>query len=69
MTPYTNIPFKTKKEFKTYLNQEIGPIIDPTPFETKTYTNYSGPIVGPSPQNRKWYATITVKDGILTKVV
>jgi hypothetical protein len=25
-------------------------------------------VVGPSPYERKWYATVTVRDGVITKV-
>ena len=68
MTPYLTPPFATKKALKAHKSNPVT-LIDPTPFGDKSLTNYTGPIVGPGPYDRKYYATVTVINGILTKVV
>ena len=59
--------FKTKKELKAAIGEK------PRFLETSMFGNeYTGDgkytIVGPSPTVRKWYATVTVTDGLIAKV-
>ena len=74
--------FKTKKELKAAAAQYIPANKDggsraigvrPSFIETSIFGNeYRGDgeytIVGPDPYDRRWYATITVKDGLISKV-
>jgi len=59
--------YKTKKALKESIGERLR----------YTETSVSGPEytkdgditgVGPSPYDRKWYATVTMKNGIITKV-
>ena len=59
--------FKTKKELKAAIGKE------PRFIETSMFgSEYKGDgkyiIVGPSPAVRKWYATVTVTDGLIAGV-
>ena len=58
----------TKKDLKTKVGQE-PPFIE-TSFFGLEYTGKDGKycVVGPSPSVRKWYATVEVKDGKISKV-
>jgi len=60
--------FRTKKELKEYGIEKAPTFIETSMFgpEYKGDGTYS--VVGPSPYQRKWYATVTVKNGIITKV-
>lgn len=59
--------YKTKKALKAAKGQPLlyietsvhGPEYDP---------NGTFPVVGPSPTNRKWFAQVTMKDGLIAKV-
>lgn len=61
--------YKTKKELK-----ERGIGREPTFIETSMFgLEYKGDgaytVVGPDPyRSRKWYATVTVQDGVIVKV-
>lgn len=68
MTAFLSSYFKTKKALKEMKGKQIGYIIDPTPFEYKTLDNFQGCIVGPSATERKWYAEITVENGVLKSI-
>ena len=59
--------FATKKELKGAIGK-VPYFIETSMFgnEYKGDGNYT--VVGPDPYIRKWYATITVKDGRITKV-
>jgi hypothetical protein len=59
--------YKTKK----VLREAIGK--QPRFVETSMFgAEYNGDgrytVVGPSPTERKWYATVTVSDGVISKV-
>lgn len=59
--------FATKKELKAAIGRK------PYFVETSMFGNeYKGDgqytIVGPSPYKRVWYATVTVRDGLIAKV-
>jgi len=59
---------QTKKELKLRVGH--SPRFIETSFFGLEYDGKDGryTIVGPSPYNRKWYATVTVKNGIIVKV-
>ena len=59
--------YKTKKEFKGSIGQELQ-YVETSIFgdEYKGDGKYTG--VGPSPYIRKWYATVTIQDGVISKV-
>jgi hypothetical protein len=69
MTAYSNVNFKTKKELKTAVangekigvfNPGLGGAID---------ANGEAVLSGPHfPKPHTWYATVTLKDGYITKV-
>ena len=60
--------FKHKRELRAAVGEQ--PLFIETSVFGKEYPGdgkYT--VVGPSPQVRKWYATITVIDGVIAKVV
>lgn len=61
-------PYPTKKKLKESVGKSLRYIetsFRPEYKETGVLT-----VVGPDPfQNRKWYANVTMKDGIIIKVV
>ncbi len=59
--------FKTKKELKAAIGKEPG-FIETSMFGKEYKGDGRYTIVGPSPKVRKWYATITVADGLIAKV-
>ena len=59
--------YKTKKALKDSVGQELSYV----------ETSWHGPeykdngtfcVVGPDPYNRKWFAEVTMKDGLIAKV-
>jgi hypothetical protein len=59
--------YPTKKALKESIGQP--PEFVETSFFGPEYTgDGSYTVVGPAPYNRKWYATVTVKDGKIAKV-
>ena len=67
---YTSINFKTKKEFKEFVNNggQVS-IYQPGPFGGNEPTNGKIAIEGPHfPQPHRWYATATIKNGLVVKV-
>ena len=65
---YTSINFKTKKALKDAIKagQKVT-VYSPGPFPC----NYNGTecIEGPQyPEPHRWYATVTVENGVVTKV-
>lgn len=59
--------FKTKKELKAAVGQEPR-FVETSLFGPEYKGDGSYTIVGPSPYDRKWYATVVVKDGKISKV-
>lgn len=60
-------PYKSKKELKTQVGRPMRVI------ETSIWTDYKETgtfcVVGPCPYtNRKWYAEVTMKNGLIEKV-
>jgi hypothetical protein len=59
--------YATKKELKAGVGKVPG-FIETSLFGSEYQGDGDYAIVGPSPYVRKWYATVTVKDGVISKV-
>lgn len=68
---YTHTNFRTKKAFKKAVADGDGvTVFQPGPFGGDEKTNGTVAIEGPHyPQPHKWYATATLKNGFVIKVV
>jgi hypothetical protein len=66
---YANTSFKTKKALKEAVaeGRQIG-VYQPGPFGGNEPTNGTCAIEGPNNVMHTWYATVTLVDGIITKV-
>jgi hypothetical protein len=59
--------YRTKKELKTQVGQPLD--YEETSFFGLEYKeNGTFCVVGPSPRERKWFASVTMKDGLIAKV-
>jgi hypothetical protein len=59
--------YKTKKDLKAAVGKPLRYV--ETSFFGPEYTpNGTFCVVGPSPTVRKWYASVTMKDGLIQKV-
>lgn len=58
--------YKTKKELKAAIGQSLR-YEETSMFEYKSNGHFS--VVGPSAYNRKWYATVTMENDKIKKVV
>lgn len=67
---YTDKNFKTKKSLKQAVeNGEQISIYQPGPFGGGDYSNGKFCVEGPKfPEPHRWYASVIVKDGYITKV-
>lgn len=60
--------YKTKKELKSSVGKPLR-YIETSVFGAEYRDNGKLTVVGPDPyRNRKWYATVTMKDGLIEKV-
>jgi hypothetical protein len=60
---------KLKKDLKTKIGQRAEHLIQETSmFGPELVANGKFAVVGPAPTVRKWYATVTVKDGVIVAV-
>lgn len=59
--------FKTKKELKAAIGSTPD-FIETSLFGREFKGDGSYTVVGPDPYVRKWYATVTVIDGLISKV-
>ena len=59
--------YKTKKDLKVAIGQRLK-YIETSMFGAEYKENGSFCVVGPSPTVRKWYAEVTMKDGLIFKV-
>lgn len=59
--------FKTKKELKAAVGKKPE-FIETSMFGKEFKGDGRYTIVGPTPQIRKWYATVTVTDGLIAGV-
>lgn len=62
--------YKTKKDLKERAigKEPLAIFVETSAFGAEYKGDGSYPVVGPSPYDRKWYATIVVKDGKVVKV-
>jgi len=59
--------YKSKKELKVSIGQSLR--YEETSFFGPEYKeNGTFCVVGPSPRERKWFASVTMKDGLIVKV-
>jgi hypothetical protein len=61
------LSYKTKKELKENIGKRLK-YVETSLFGDEFKENGSLTGVGPSPYERKWYATVTIKDGLIEKV-
>jgi hypothetical protein len=59
--------YKTKKELKLAVGQELR-YIETSFFGTEFKSNGTFCVVGPSPTQRKWFASVTMENGLIKKV-
>ena len=66
---YTDINFKTKKQLKeAFASGKTISVFQPGPFGSAV-ADGSTAIEGPHfPEPHRWYASVEVKDGIVTKI-
>ena len=61
-------PYKSKKALKERVGRPIN-VIETSLFGSEYKDNGTFCVVGPCPfTNRKWYAQVTMKDGLIAKV-
>lgn len=59
--------YKTKKLLKESVGKALL-YVETSMFGAEYKSDGTFPVVGPSPYERKWYATVTMKDGLIFKV-
>lgn len=59
--------YQTKKELKAAIGQPLR-FVETSMFEAEYKDNGTFAVVGPSPTSRKWFASVTMKDGLIQKV-
>jgi hypothetical protein len=59
--------YKTKKDLKVCVGQPLR-YVETSFFGEEFSPNGTFCVVGPSPQVRKWFAEVTMKDGVIAKV-
>jgi hypothetical protein len=59
--------YKTKKDLKAAIGKPLN-YIETSMFGSEYKDNGSFCVVGPSPYVRKWYANVTVENGLIKKV-
>jgi hypothetical protein len=59
--------YKTKKDLKANVGKELK-YVETSIFGPEYKDNGKFCVVGPSPYNRKWYAIVTMENGLIKKV-
>lgn len=59
--------YKTKKDLKASIGKPLN-YVETSMFGKEFKPDGSFCVVGPSPESRKWFATVTMKGGIIEKV-
>jgi len=68
-TAYLDTPIKTKKLLKERIKAGKHPsVYTMNPYGSAALSDGRHALVGPGPYDRKWYATVEVKDGVIVKV-
>jgi hypothetical protein len=60
--------YKTKKELKSRIGQRLLHI-ETSMFGQEFERDGSFPVVGPGAYQRVWYAKVTMKEGLISKVI
>lgn len=72
MTAYLDTRFqskyRTKKALKEAVKAGVKVLVHSESLYTSEVPDGQHALVGPGPYERKWYATVTVVDGVLTGV-
>jgi hypothetical protein len=59
--------YKTKKDLKASVGQKLK-YVETSLFGSEYEPTGTFCVVGPSPYERKWYAQVTMEDGLIKKV-
>ena len=59
--------YKTKKDLKSAIGKELR-YVETSMFREEYRADGKFCVVGPSPYDRKWFASVTMKDGLIFKV-
>ncbi len=59
--------YKTKKDLKAAIGRELR-YEETSMFGEEYRENGTFCVVGPSPRERRWFASVTMKDGLIAKV-
>ena len=59
--------YRTKKALKESVGEELN-YVETSMFGPEFKANGSFAVVGPSPYQRKWFAQVTMVDGLIAKV-
>jgi len=59
--------YKTKKELKASVGKHLN-YVETSMFGAEYKRTGTFCVVGPSPTKRKWFAQVTMKDGLIQKV-
>lgn len=59
--------YASKKELKCSVGKHLR-FSETSMFGQEYQRNGTFPVVGPSAYNRKWYASVTMEDGVIKKV-
>jgi hypothetical protein len=59
--------YQTKKELKAAIGQPLR-YVETSMFGEEYKSNGTFCVVGPDPRIRKWFASVTMKDGLIAKV-
>lgn len=59
--------YQSKKSLKAAIGQPLD-YVETSMFGPEYKPNGTFCVVGPSPYERKWYAEVTMKDGLIAKV-
>ncbi len=60
--------YDTKKQLKSAIGQSLD-YVETSMFGPEFTPNGTFCVVGPNPYKRKWFAQVTMKDGLISKVV
>jgi len=59
--------YKTKKELKASIGKNLN-FVETSMFGAEYKPDGNFCVVGPSPYDRRWFASVTMKDGLIKKV-
>ena len=59
--------YKTKKDLKASIGKPLK-YVETSMFREEYRSNGQFAVVGPSPYQRKWFASVSMRDGLIEKV-